>query len=60
MANYDVELCKYQHLVDEIENYILENKAYKGSGYLKVDHLQAIQDILEKYNIIREEKWIII
>ena len=56
MANYDVELCKYQHLVDEIENYILENQAYKGSGYLKVDHLQAIQGILEKYNTIKEER----
>ena len=57
MANYDVELCKYMHLVDEIELYILENQAYKGlNGYLKVDHLQAIQDIFEKYNIIKEEK----
>lgn len=57
MKNLDMELCKYQHCVDEIITIIKVHNKFKNiSGYLNLDHLSEVEEILKRYKIIKEEK----
>ena len=57
MNKNDMLLHKYQSAVDEVITIIKVHNKFKNiSGYLNLDHLSEVEEILKRYNIIKEEK----